>query len=46
MSWDFDHVGLIEASIVMSVPVAYLQVGIPAGIYRALGPVDAGSVFA
>lgn len=39
-------VGLIVGSIVMSIPVAYLQVGIPAGIYRALGPVDAGSVFA
>jgi len=37
---------LILASALMGIPMAYLQVGVPAGIYRALGRSDASEVFA
>lgn len=39
-------VGLMIGAIIISIPMAYLQVGIPAGIYRALGQTDVGDVFA
>ena len=40
-------VGIIVGAILLSIPMAYLQVGIPAGIYRALGgQASQGDVFA
>lgn len=38
--------GLIVGAIVLSVPMAYLQVGVPAGLYRALGGTSTSEVFA
>lgn len=39
-------VGLVVGVILLSIPMAYLQVAVPAGIYRALGAGDTSSVFA
>lgn len=39
-------VGLIVGSLLLTVPRAFLQVGIPAGIYRALGNSNQADVFA
>lgn len=38
--------GLIIGAILLSVPMAYLQVGVPAGLYRALGGTNRSDVFA
>lgn len=38
--------GLIVGAILLSVPMAYLQVGVPAGLYRALGGTNRSDVFA
>lgn len=37
---------LIVGAIIISIPLAYLQVGVPAGIYRALGGTSTSEVFA
>ncbi|WP_447753961.1 hypothetical protein [Sphingopyxis fribergensis] len=39
-------IGLIVGALLLGIPVAYLQVGIPAGIYRALGGQSQADVFA
>lgn len=39
-------VGIVVGAILLSIPMAYLQVAIPAGIYRALGGGGSGNVFA
>lgn len=39
-------VGIVVGSILLSIPMAYLQVGVPAGIYRALGAGNASNIFA
>lgn len=39
-------VGLIIGALLLSIPMAYLQVGVPAGIYRALGGRSQADVFA
>lgn len=38
--------GLIIGAILLSVPMAYLQVGVPAGLYRVLGGTNRSDVFA
>lgn len=39
-------IGIMVGALLLSIPMAYLQVGIPVGIYRALGPTKASDVFA
>ncbi|MDK2761078.1 MAG: hypothetical protein KYX64_06930 [Sphingopyxis sp.] len=39
-------VGIMVGALLLSIPMAYLQVGIPAGIYRALGGQSSSDVFA
>lgn len=40
-------IGIMAGTLLLSIPMAYLQVGVPAGIYRALGGgVGQGDVFA
>lgn len=39
-------IGLIVGALLLSIPMAYLQVGVPAGIYRALGGRSQADVFA
>lgn len=39
-------IGLIVGAMLLSIPMAFLQVGIPAGIYRALGGRSQSDVFA
>lgn len=39
-------IGLIIGALLLSIPMAFLQVGIPAGIYRALGGRSQSDVFA
>ena len=43
---DTSIIGIIIAALLFTVPMAYLQVGVPAGIYRALGQSSQGEVFA
>lgn len=39
-------IGIIVGALLLSIPIAYLQVGVPAGIYRALGGRSQSDVFA
>lgn len=39
-------IGVIIGALLLGIPIAYLQVGIPAGIYRALGGRTQADVFA
>jgi len=39
-------IGIIVGALLLSIPMAYLQVGVPAGIYRALGGRSQSDVFA
>ncbi|OWR00971.1 glycerophosphoryl diester phosphodiesterase membrane domain-containing protein [Sphingopyxis witflariensis] len=39
-------VGIVAATLLLGIPMAYLQVGVLAGIYRALGQGGQGDVFA
>lgn len=39
-------IGLVIGALLLSIPMAYLQVGVPAGIYRALGGRSQADVFA
>lgn len=39
-------VSLIVGAVIVSIPLAYLQVGVPAGLYRALGGTNTSEVFA
>ena len=41
-------IGIVVGALLLSIPMAYLQVGVPAGIYRALGggSVGQGDIFA
>lgn len=39
-------IGIIVGSVLLGIPMAYLQVGVPAGIYRALGARSQSDVFA
>lgn len=39
-------IGLMVGALLISIPLAYLQVGVPAGIYRALGQGNQSDVFA
>ena len=38
--------GIVIGALLLSIPMAYLQVGVPAGIYRALGGRSQADVFA
>lgn len=39
-------IGIAIGALLLSIPMAYLQVAVPAGIYRALGQSSQGDVFA
>lgn len=39
-------IGIIVGALLLSIPMAYLQVGVPVGIYRALGEGSKADVFA
>ena len=39
-------IGIVIGALLLGIPMAYLQVGVPAGIYRALGQGSQGDVFA
>lgn len=39
-------IGIVIGAMLLSIPMAYLQVGVPAGIYRALGGRSQADVFA
>lgn len=39
-------IGIVIGALLLSIPMAYLQVGVPAGIYRALGGRSQADVFA
>lgn len=39
-------IGMIVGAVLLGIPAAYLQVGVPAGIYRALGGMHQADVFA
>lgn len=39
-------IGIIIGALLLSIPMAFLQVGVPAGIYRALGQGNQADVFA
>jgi hypothetical protein len=39
-------IGIVVGALLLGIPMAYLQVGVPAGIYRALGQGSQSDVFA